>query len=205
VHAGDGDVVIQLPAPKRVKRLAGRVMTDAGAPVAQARLSLWIQVVQRSGRVRGGRSEVVLTRRGPSGETDEHGAFAFEDVPRDGIRISVTGDDVVPRDFAPGSDDDLRALELVVNVRCHLRVELTGETERADSIAVATEEGDPLDLLMISHRSTTALTDVPLVAGRSGVVSASSTARRLYLLRDGEVVEEHRIELLPGDVNELRY
>jgi hypothetical protein len=41
---------------------------------------------------------------------------------------------------------------------------------------------------------------VPLVAGRSGVLSTSSSARFLELRKDGQAVDRSAISLVPGEV-----
>ncbi len=200
-----GEVTIRLEPPERAERLAGRVVTERGDPVPGARLSLWLPVVERGARIRGGRALVVLQQPGPRARTDAEGRFELRDVPSRGLRIDVAGDDVVPETITLAEKDDLRRLELVVSVRCHLQVVLGEDRGRADAIEVTTEDGQPLDLLVISHESVNAYTSVPLVNGTTGVVSTSSRARRLRLLLGEQVVEEHPIELYPGELNRLGF
>jgi len=204
--AGDGrEILVRLDAPSAYERLAGRVVTDAGQPVAGVEIGSWIPVVDRRGRVFGGSVQVVLTRRGPRVTTDDAGAFALADIPRKGARLELAAESIVPTDVPLDDLADPRALRLVVEARCHLVVELESPHDRVDEIEVEGEDGTHYDLLRLSKNSVNAVTSVRLVDGKSGVLSVTSRARRLVLWRDGEVVDVLPLDLRPGDVNRIRY
>ena len=113
--------------------------------------------------------------------------------------LSVRGDDIVPAKVDITGD----SVDIRVEMRCHLEVVLRDPVGRFDAISVADEDGAGLDILVLTEGSTNAWTGVPLVQGRSGVVSVSSRARTLKLFKDGALAETRALDLLPGDVNRI--
>ncbi len=204
IAAGESDAWIELPAPSVYRRVAGRLVTEGGVPVEDARVTLRLPVHSSTARVLGGRVLAGVQRMGDSVTTDANGAFAFEDVPRGETVLSISGETVMPHYFELADASAPSALEVVVDVRCQLQIELDSPKDRADGFAFEDANGDGLDVYSIRGGSITALTSMPLVDGRSAVVSASSSARSLVLYLGAEEVERVAINLVPGEVNTIR-
>lgn len=200
---GAGEALIQLPPPELFDKVAGRVVDALGTPLAGVRVLPWIAVVDARSRIFGGRSQVILVRAAAAATTDAQGEFQLDDVPRRGTRLQLSSDDIVPITHELSPADSPRALELVVQARCHFQV-ILDDPERADSLSLATEDGRRLDVLVLTAGAHNAFTGAPLVGGRSSVLATTTEARRLLLYRGDELVETVELFLRPGDVNEIR-
>ena len=207
IRAGRDDVTVQLPKPKLHRRLKGRVVTEAGIPIAGARVRLSRTAFDRRSRVFGGTTYVGLVQPRESVMSDEDGRFAFEDVPKVGAKSDgVLGPHrsrfpPAHRRRGPEGPRDHRRGPLP-----RRRAPRTAHEPRsAARIGFADRDGERLDVLVIRDGSFNAYTSVPLVDGRSGVVSVSSTAGELLLLdTDEELVEGMPITLVPGEVTVLQ-
>ena len=73
----------------------------------------------------------------------------------------------------------------------------------ADAIALRDADGQKVDVLRIDSESVNAWTSAPLVEGRSGVLSASSQAVVLDLLRGEETVKSVPLDLRAGEVTRI--
>jgi RNA polymerase sigma-70 factor (ECF subfamily) len=198
LFAGDTSAVIRLEAPDLHESVAGQVLSNGrGVPGVEARL--FRPLVDIRARIFGGHSQVVILKDAGSVLTDSEGRFHFERVPKSGAQISVRGGAIVPTSVPV----DSAALEIPVDVRCHLEVVVSLAPERFDSIEVADDEGERLDIMVLTEGSVNAWSSVELVDGRSGVVSVSSRARALRLRRGETVVETRPLALVPGAINRV--
>lgn len=202
IRAGVDDEVVRLPKPDVYPRVQGTVRAPGGKPVAGVSVRPWRPVFDATSRVFGGTSQVMLVERAESVVTDDQGRFSFDDVPRHGVRLTFDADSIVPTRLSLEDVDSPRALDVRVAFRCHLQVVVKDPDEKPyDAIAITDADGHPLDIMLLSEGSVNAFTDVPLIDGKSGVVSISSEARELQFLQDGEVQESVRIDPVPGEVN----
>ncbi len=197
--AGTRTAEIRLGPPQVFETVTARVLSEEGFPVEGVRARLYRPVIDVRGRVFGGTSEVILIERGEAQVSDGEGLVRFREVPREGARLSCSSDEMVPITVDVSSE----SLEIRVELRCHLDVELREPLDRYDALAVADGSGKRLDVLILTEGSVTALSEVPLVNGRSGVVSVSSRARELRLFKDGALIDTLPLELLPGEVNRV--
>ena len=199
IDAGATSAVIRLGPPDLFERVEGRVLGEDGRALSDVEASLYRPVIDARARIFGGNSQVVIVEYAGRTTTDAEGRFHFDNVPRSGAQISVRGDGIVPTKV----DVAAAAVDIPVETRCHFEVVLREADGRFDSIQVADGDGQGLDLLVLTEGSVNAWTGVSLVEGRSGIVSVSSRARVLRLLKDGALVETRALELLPGDVNRI--
>jgi len=197
--AGDAAAVIRLGPPDVFAHVGGRVLAEDGSALAGIQVSLYRPMIDARGRIFGGKSQVVIIEPAGSVTSDAEGRFGFDDVPRKGAVLSVRGDDIVPTKADIGAD----SVDITVELRCHLEVVVREPSERFDAISVVDGQGKGLDILVLTEGSTNAWTGVPLVQGRSGVVSVSSRARELLLKKNGVVVEKRPLDLVPGEVNRI--
>src|SRR5262249_48069313 len=162
-----------------------------GSPLAGVQARLYRPMVDMHTRIFGGRSQVVILRDAGVKTSDDEGRFHFAHVPREGASVSVRADGIVPRSVPIRA----QSFDGAVEMRCHLEVVVRQGIERFDAISVLDGEGKGLDILVLTEGSTNAWTGVALVQGRSGVVSVSSRARTLQLMKNGAVVETRALDL----------
>ncbi len=197
--AGDASAVIRLGPPALFEHAGGRVLAEDGSPLAGVQVSLSRPMIDARARIFGGSSQVVVIEPAGATTTDAEGRFAFEDVPHTGARYTVRADGIVPASVEVTAE----AQDIRVEQRCHLEVVLRESLGRFDGISVSDVEGQPLDILVLTEGSTNAWTGVPLVEGRSGVVSVSIRARTLHLHLGEAVIETRTLDLVPGEVNRI--
>jgi RNA polymerase sigma-70 factor (ECF subfamily) len=200
IRAGSRNVEIVMPRSKMHPRLAGRVVSTTHVPQAGVRVRLEREAYGTRSRVFGGTALYQAFEPRESVTTDGEGRFEFKDVPVEGLSIRFDGDKIVPTERAVAANDHAEDLVIEVELRCYIDVRLKPPLARADAIAVRDGDGQPLDVMMLSAGHFNAYTDVPLVDGRSGVVSVSPRTRTLLLLKNGELVEKRDLELVPGSV-----
>lgn len=203
IRAGSQNVKIEMPPPAVYPRVAGRVSGQRGKPVAGVRITMRRHAFGLRARVFGGTAQYEMIQPRESTTTDAEGRFEFKDVPREGITLGLKADGIVPREVALDDEATPENLDLVVNTRCRLEVRLEPPVARADRIALRDADGAGLDVLVITQGGINAYTDVALVDGRSGVVSVSSAARTLVLLKGDKVIETHAIDLAEDTINVL--
>jgi hypothetical protein len=120
------------------------------------------------------------------------------------MTLQISSERVVPRDFALGPDTDPARVEIEVATRCSFEAFVANGTDPyPDAIGLQDGRGDRLDVLRIETGSVNAWTSAPLVEGRTGVLSASSAARTLLLLRDEQVLRAVPIRLRAGETNRI--
>jgi hypothetical protein len=202
IDAGTTAAELKLPAPDVWPELQGIVVDDQGQPVAGVDVLLVAEAYGVKSRIFGGRTYVSLRDRRETVTTDEKGRFVLHDVPREGMELNLSSQGTVPRSLELARGLDPADVRVEVAVRCafEVRVAPGGELD-ADAIALRDAQGGYLDVLRIEPGSVNAYTDAPLVDGRTGVLSASSAARTLLLLRDDQVVREVPIRLRGGETN----
>lgn len=203
IRAGDRDAKIVLPAASMWPVVSGVVRSDAGAPLEGVEVKLETIAYGTKARVLGGRSEFFMMQPRESVTTDAQGRFELHDVPRVGPRLRFASDRIVPDEHVLAEGGPVTDLDVRVFTRCSVQVELSPPRTRADAIGFADAGGRGLDVFVISSGHVNAYTDVDLADGRSEVVSVSSAARTLVLLKGGEPVERVAIQLTPDGVNRL--
>jgi RNA polymerase sigma factor (sigma-70 family) len=202
VDAGARDVEIRLPKDALHEKVAGRVVTRDGNPVAGA-----LVVIQRFGfsveYVSGGTRDEWVPR--PEVKTDAEGRFEIARVPRGGVELFIHGEEILfwSMELKEGVPvDDLRC---VVNRRMHLQVELDAPYDRADELRVLDGEGQPMILRIMRGESSFTDRKAAIVDGKSQVLSTSEDARTVVLWKNGSEVDRIPVSLQPSTVNVVRY
>ena len=198
------EALIEMPALEMYAAVAGRVLDHRGRPVQDVRVSLRCDPFALTSRVFGGTASITMCVNREEDLTDADGRFEFTDVPRSDIRMIFLSDEIVPYDrWLEPDEDDSESLEIRVDVRCHIQVELSSP-DLADRFRLRDADGNPLGVHVLSEGSHNVSTEGELVGGRSRVVSVSARAVKLQLLRSGVVVETVALDLWPGEVNVIR-
>ncbi len=201
--AGATNIVLELPAPSLYARVEGIVRSRAGTPLAGVRVSSSARVFDVQSRIFGGSAAWRLSQSGPRTHTAEDGSFVLHDLPREGTRLQFSSDAIVPRGLSLAEFSDPRDLDVRVDARCHLRVELD-EPAGEDAFGLTDADGGPLDVLFLTAGSFNAYTQAPLTNGRSETVSTSEAAAFVVFFAEGEVVARVPIEPVPGEVTLVR-
>ena len=204
IAAGARGVRITLPTESVHRKFSGRVVTDRGRPVAGVRVTLQREPYFVRARFFGGVAEASMIENRETVTTGADGRFELEDVPREGMRLSLRADAIVPREEEVPSELRAGGVDVVVDARCHLRVALGGFGDEADQVCVVDDLGNILPLMQISEGSVTSKTYFPLVNGETGVLSASSRGRKLRVMQGQRVLAEIALDLFPGAVTVVR-
>ncbi len=202
IDAGSTTADLKLPVPVVWPELIGTVVDDAGKPVAGVDVLLVAEAYGVKSRIFGGRTYISLRDRRENVVTDEKGRFTLRDVPREGMELNLSSESTVPHSLPLERGLDPAQVLLEVSLRCAFEVHVApgGELD-VDAIALRDAQGQKLDVLRIEPGHVNAYTAAPLVDGRTGVLSASSAARTLVLLRNNQVVREVPIRLRGGETN----
>jgi len=96
------------------------------------------------------------------------------------------------------------AIAIELDARCHVSIQL--ETPGlADRFKFRDANGKHVSVHVITENSHNNSSDGELVEGRSGVVSVSGRATQLVLFRGDTEVEVVPIDLVSGELNEVRH
>lgn len=176
----------------RVYRVAGRLVTRGGEPIANASIALM------------GYAFEGVSIDGDVVTTGADGRFEFEGIGMGELSLWIRGDDLMPV-LNPISDvTQASALEIAVSVRCHVKVECSGGAKQADSIRIFDEDEEALKLHEIGPGGDAASGALSLVDGRSKAFSVASEARTLVLFKEGVEVQRVSLNLVPGRLNLVR-
>jgi hypothetical protein len=202
IAAGEPSADVRLPAPDVWPELAGILVDDRGEPQAGVRVEVDAEAYGVRARFFGGRVYVSMRDPGARTTTDAEGRFVLRDVPRRGASLQIAAESIVPRSLELEPGIDPARLEVEVATRCSFEVHVApGLVPAPDAVSLRDAEGRAIDVLRIEAGSINAYTNAPISDGRSGVLSASSAARTLLLLRDGEVLRSVPIRLRARETN----
>jgi protocatechuate 3,4-dioxygenase beta subunit len=200
IPAGSRDVEIRLPADAFRESLTGYVVNRSGEPMAGLEVTasmLVKEILYENGSTTSCNGIAYAT-------TDEHGAFMFTRLCRlDDVFLSVRSERTVTRDqvtVPPGAADT--GVKLVVEERCHFRVELS-DPGLAQSFRLLDEEGETVSIELIERGRSHGQNRQPLVDGKSQILTATERAATLVL--EGEKEIHIPVRLDPDKVTVVRY
>jgi protocatechuate 3,4-dioxygenase beta subunit len=199
--AGDSPVELVPPTRDVHERVAGRVVTRGGEPLPGASVQLLritYQVQLHEGHQNDG-------EEGQLAITDEDGAFEFHSVPKEGVDLLVTGDTILFTGTRLAQERDVEDIEIVASQRMHLQVELVEPYERADRLCVLDTEGERMVLSVMQGEGASFGPEMPLLAGRSAILSLDDSAATLVLYRGEEEVGRLPLHLVPGAPNVVQF
>ncbi|HKD99616.1 MAG TPA: hypothetical protein VKE69_01295, partial [Planctomycetota bacterium] len=195
VAAGRSDVRIAIPANATHARLAGRVESLGGEPLAG------IQV--RPARMTFHTFRMAYTEDLPLVTTDAQGRFELRDVAREGVFIQAVGESIIPGDVAApfANPEDVH---IVVSRRCHMQVELVDANEGVDGFSVFDADGKRLVIRSFRGPMTISSDSESIDSGRSKVVGVDETAKTMALFRKDKEVRRVPLALKPGELTVVR-
>jgi hypothetical protein len=215
VRAGRSGVEIRIPTDQICPRVAGRVLSLAGTPIAGATVRPMCDAFQA--RFRG---QVLATSHDAveGTRTDAEGRFELRDVPRSLVYLRVDGENILPLEYGRHVEGDPRApeggvrelpvdriedLELRVELRCHVRVELA-DAGFADELAVLDAAGNELVISLFTGEGRRDTERHPLHGGRSDVLGVPDTGATLVLFKNGVEVARSRLAPDPARLVTVR-
>jgi RNA polymerase sigma-70 factor (ECF subfamily) len=198
IEAGQRGVELRFPEEERFEVIAGRVVGRSGIPIAHAHV--WLErenTPPASTSVRA--SDTRLS--GNSTYTDADGRFEYRGVPRavSGIHAQAavqTPDAMVALD----ASTDLSDVRIVVPLECHFKVDLTGTSIQATSVAVVDGDGQALSFGV--HRGSLWMTrnrfelDGPVTEA----FTVSEDAALVVLSGEGGELARIPLHLVPGEL-----
>lgn len=180
IRAGTRDVQLVLDT-KRVGRLRGRVVDNAGLGVAGVRVSV---SVERP-------TDLVI---GPGALTDTEGRFTISGVTTNPPLLRLEGEPIVPQLFAKlPPDADLEDFELRVARRCRIQFEWADWLGRADTLQLVDASGVPLPGMVLDG-GFSPRDDLIVEGARSAVWTVSEEARFAVLLLAGKEVTRFPVQ-----------
>jgi len=200
VRPGEAPLELALPTNRLHERVAGRVVDGRGEPIAGALVRLF-RTTFRMALAEGQQSDGAMAQAQLTGA---EGQFEFRDVPED-VALLVTGETILYAWGEVAQAADVESLEIVARRRLQLQVELDAPHERADAFEVLDSGGRELVLNVLQGDGPFHAPRMPLVDGRSAVVSLDEDATTLVLLLDGEPVARLPLHLAPDVVNVVRH
>jgi RNA polymerase sigma-70 factor (ECF subfamily) len=208
VRAGSASVTLVMDSTQLWRRVAGKVVDRGGRPIPGVRVRPMTDTffMRYQGRVVG--TSHAGQSRGT--ETDEEGRFELENMPRELVYLRIDGEDVVSDDWgrrteggiAALSDGRVEELNVVVRLRVHMQVHLADPSE-ADAVRVLTAEGTPIVINLIQAGARREQQVMPLVGGRSEVLTVDDSSATLVLEREGEEVRRVPLALQRGQLNRV--
>ena len=200
IRAGTSSVTIEVPSHV-YSELVGHVRTPQGDPIPGVRITPWIGAISVQRPVRGGTSDLLRFFLGKSTTTDDEGRFRLRDVPMAEVQFHLVSDAIVPSYASVDQVTDPGDFTIEVQGRVHLEVEVTPEL--ADELRALDASGQIVQLLRMRADGYSHVTRVPLVDGRSGIVTVTTNVTDVELLREGEVVERISVDPKPGEPLEI--
>jgi hypothetical protein len=187
VRAGRSDVVLTLPSEKECERIAGRVVSLGGDPIAGVTLFPCRETRDDPSHFQTFGSPVT---------TDQHGRFQFAALTRAGLvfQISSPSTFIIVR-WTPPTGTALDDLVITVSRRCHVQIDLGSRTTLADGADVLDAQGDRVQLMEIHGDVSWPVTRLKIADGRSEVVACEESARTIVLYSGEREVE--RIPFTP--------
>lgn len=196
IPAGSRDVELRCDPDAFLERLAGRVVSREGVPLANVEVTVDLVTYEVSF---GSLWESVKSAR-----TGADGRFELERVPKRSTRLSVQGDEIVATSVPVEGIDPARPLEIAVVRLGRFRFEGPPGEDAPTSIRVLDAQGSSLSLVTREARSTSAGPTARLTDGSSHVLSVSEDAARLVLYRGDEVLSSQPLRLVPGEIVTVR-
>jgi RNA polymerase sigma-70 factor (ECF subfamily) len=210
---GRGPVELRLAA-EELRRVAGRVVSRSGRPLAGVTLRLARELAwEPEASVRAERwigfhlspPNATCALRTSSATTDAEGRFELGPLADAGAYL-VLGGPVLAlaamRELTP--EDDLEALEIRVEAATRFQIVLR-QRDEADAFALLDADGEERVLFLEVNGLTITAVHPALDSGRSGTVLAREGDFTLVLLRDGQEVRRAALTLEPGGLFELEF
>ena len=195
---GSRDVELVLAREPRMGRVAGRVTSATGAPLA---------------------SVTVFAQRTPDGDnshsqlpqkwqnhvaTDAEGRFEFDELALEGTSLQLQDPRFFIRSVELDAYADLEHLEIVEPLLCKLQVDLTASPDLADHVKVLDADGNELETIESFGTGFSLGTQAGFQDGLTSVLSVLETAETLVLFKGNAEVLRRPLRLDPDERTVVR-
>lgn len=192
VMAGTQNLVLTVPADALLKTVTGRVVSLAGAPVEGAEVGVTFTYEQTPSST--GSVEAANEK------TDSEGRFELKNVPSRRVSVTVAGDNIIALREPYMDDLPSSGLVLVVERRCHFRVEWVGNGPAPSFVTAHDDAGEYTYISTRTARRGRSSTRLTLKDGQSAVVSTTERTVSLgYRLPDQDS-QRVDVTFIPGEV-----
>jgi RNA polymerase sigma-70 factor (ECF subfamily) len=193
VHAGSSGIVLSLPSAEECARVAGRVVSLGGEPIAGVTVHACRDTPEDP-------SHGIQTFDS-NAQTDEHGRFEFAALARQDLLFQIASPStfIIVR-WVPPAGAPLDDLVIAVSRRCHLQIDLGVRPKVADGAIVLDARGERVQLIEDHGNVSWPVERLLITDGRSEVVQCEESARTAVLY-SGER-EVARVPFMPKP-NEL--
>jgi len=200
VAAGAREVELVLARDPQRTRVAGRVISVGGKPLAG------VDVSPRRTCEEGASAHAQPPRLGHRKVvTDAEGRFDLGEIAPGGTELFLEGTSAFfLRSVRLSGFADLAHLELVEPMLCELQVDLTGDPGFADSVGVLDGQSRELEVMESFGNGWSLDTTAQFSAGLTSVLSVKETAATLVLRKDGVEVLRRPLRLDPGQRTTVR-
>jgi RNA polymerase sigma-70 factor (ECF subfamily) len=216
VPAGTTGVVLRMPEDALYPIVAGVVRGHDGRGIAGASIGPMCDSFRSrwEGMTLGTSHSAVEGVR-----TDGEGRFELVDVPKSLVYLRIDGEGILPLEYGRYVEGDPRfentevrelpvdrieSLEIVVDRRAHLQVELA-DPSSADEFALVDAEDTEIEMSTFTGNGRREGMRAPIREGRSDVVAGTDRARSLVLFQGGLEVARVPVTLVPGETTSVRY
>jgi RNA polymerase sigma-70 factor (ECF subfamily) len=216
VPAGTTGVVLRMEEDALYPRVAGVVRGHDGRGIAGAAIGPMCDAF----RSRWGDTTLGTSHSAVEGvRTDAEGRFELENVPRSLVYLRIDGEGILPLEYGRWVEGDPRfehvevrelpvdrieSLEIVVDRRAHLQVEL-GDPSAADEFALVDEDGTEIEISTFTGSGRREGMRAPIRGGRSDVVAGTDRARSIVLFQGGLEVARLPVTLVPGETTPVYF
>jgi RNA polymerase sigma-70 factor (ECF subfamily) len=197
VAAGSTGVVVVLPPENACVRVAGRVVSPSGDPIAGVSVF--------PGRDTSADSSDDIRKSGAPIVTDERGRFEFPALDPTGLNIQVSSQSMfVVVGWTKKPSEAWDDLTIVTSRRCHAQIDLGGRTSLADRAVFVDAAGKPVKLMMSRGNASWFPTEIAIVDGRSEPIACEETARTVVLYSGEREVARVPFTPKPNDLVVVR-
>jgi len=207
IPAGARDAKIRVPAGRYVENLRGRVLSGAGKPVPGVALIpcndiLTVHIDEHSRSTFDFPTAPVVT--------DAEGRFHFARLPREQTYLRVSGEDIVPTEWARHAEGGIGKLagdkpdEVVIRVELSFHVQAEFAPDSADELRLLDADGK--QVMIHVHEGTSRMSSdaLPLEGGRSKIMLVGENAATLVLYKQQQEVRRAALALVPGQLNRVQ-
>lgn len=200
IAAGTRDVLFEIPEGVTYPRVGGRVVSRHGTPVERASVSVGLVLH----RLEHGQSWIS----GGIVETDADGRFELLNVARSNVHLNVGGETIVPVQYDFDPVGDVEDLVIEVALRCHFRVDVTGEDLSDLGIQVVDAVGKSIQINTFTPTGSASSSYKHLVDGKMEVAAVSEDGLTVILLQGSwpnrRELTRRELVLVPGEVCVVR-
>ena len=198
VTAGTQDLVLRVPLDATWPEIRGQVIDRRGAPIAKAEVGLQLVTFRSGGGESWQSSDAV--------NTAADGSFLLREVPRNEVRLSVSGDSVIAQSFELSELQLESELRLTVDLRCHFRLMCERTEGVPDQATLLDEGGTPLSVFTFQNGGWSSSTSISVHGGgATHAMAVSERARTLVLFLDDSEIARVPVSLLAGQVTDVRF